>query len=90
MQTHLTAHFILGIHVTDRAHHVAKLQQTLTRFGGIIRTRLGLHEVSSDRCAPNGLILLELATDAAGAKALAAALQRIRGVEVKLMVFRHG
>lgn len=82
-------HIILGVHVTDRVRHAGGVQQALTAFGGHIKTRLGLHEADEATCSPNGLILLEWAGSAAEAARLAARLRRIRGVEVKQMVFNH-
>lgn len=85
----LNKHIILGVHITDRLHHVETVQQLLTEYGCSIRTRLGLHEADKGFCSPNGLLLLEMTDDLKNADALAAKLNAVEGVEVKKMVFEH-
>ena len=75
---------ILGVHVAQRTKHTAKVQKILTDHGCSIRTRVGLHEAADNVCSPNGLILLEVVSEAAG---LAKALAAVPGVTVKKMVF---
>ena len=75
---------ILGVHVAQRTKHTAKVQKILSDYGCSIRTRVGLHEASEGVCSPNGLILLEVVSEAA---ALAKALAAVPGVTVKKMVF---
>ncbi|MBN1817604.1 MAG: hypothetical protein JW828_09590 [Sedimentisphaerales bacterium] len=82
-------HIILGVHITDRIHHVDPVQHLLTEYGCSIKTRLGLHEADAAFCSPNGLILLEMVDDAARADELAGRLNAIEGVEVKKMTFDH-
>ena len=85
----LKSHIILGVHITDRIHHVDSVQHLLTEYGCSIRTRLGLHEADKGFCSANGLLLLEMTDDVKNADALAAKLNAIEGVEVKTMVFDH-
>lgn len=85
----LRSHIILGVHITDRIHHVDSVQHLLTEYGCSIRTWLGLHEADKGFCSTNGLLLLEMTDDAKNADALAAKLNAIEGVEVKTMVFDH-
>lgn len=85
----MTKHIIVGIHITDRLTHAASVQEVFTRFGGLIKTRLGLHEVGTRASSPNGLVLLELLDRAADVKRFLAAMRKIDGVEVKTMVFDH-
>ena len=82
-------HIIVGVHITDRLHHAARLQEVLTQFGCLIKTRLGLHETGSDICSPNGLLILELIDQEAEAAKCINAISAIEGVEVKQMVFDH-
>jgi hypothetical protein len=82
-------HIVLGIHITDRLRRAEDVQRVLTEHGRLIRTRLGLHETDRRAGSPNGLLLLELVDDPAGAAALARSLRRIRGIAVKSMVFGH-
>ena len=77
---------ILGVHVAQRTQHTAKVQKILSDYGCSIRTRIGLHEAGGGFCSPNGLILLEVVSQAS---ALAAALAKVPGVSVKKMVFEE-
>ncbi len=85
----LKQHIILGVHITDRVHHVHSVQDILTQYGCSIRTRLGLHEADKGYCSPNGLLILEMTDDLSTAQDLASKLNAIEGVEVKTMVFGH-
>jgi hypothetical protein len=85
----LKQHIILGVHITDRVHHVHPVQDILTQYGCSIRTRLGLHEADKGYCSPNGLLILEMTDDLPTAQELASKLNAIEGVEVKTMVFGH-
>ena len=82
-------HIILGVHITDRAIHVPKVQDLFTEYGCSIRTRLGLHEASDRSCSPNGLILLEMAGPEGPVEELIRKLKAIEGVDVQKMVFEH-
>jgi len=82
-------HVIVGIHITDRVHHVAQVQSILTEYGCSIRTRLGLHEAGSDYCSPNGLLLLEMIGETKASEAMMAKLHKVEGVEVQKMIFTH-
>lgn len=75
---------ILGVHVAQRTKHTARVQKILTQYGCSIRTRVGLHEAAEGICSPNGLILLEVVSQAAR---LSAALAQVPGVTVRKMVF---
>lgn len=86
----MAKHIILGVHITDRLEHALPVQQVLTEFGGIIKTRLGLHELPKGGCSTkNGLLLLELAATEAKAAAMVKKLAAIKGIEVQKMVFAH-
>lgn len=77
---------ILGIRLDNRTQTAIEFQKTLTHFGCIIKTRLGLHDVSENVCAPNGLILLEV-IDNEEAKEFESELRKIDGIEIQSMVF---
>lgn len=85
----LKQHIILGVHITDRVHHVRHVQEILTEYGCSIRTRLGLHEADKGFCSPNGLLILEMTDDLPTAQDLANKLNAIEGIEVQTMVFGH-
>ena len=83
------AHYIVGVHVTNRAQNVPEVQKVLTEFGCAIRTRLGLHEVQEDSCSPNGMLILDLVCDDETCRQMMAKLGAIAGLDVQRMVFTH-
>lgn len=79
---------ILGIQVGDREHEAAKVQELLTKHGCIIKTRLGLHEASTNACSSKGLIVLEFLPDAeAEINLIESELSSLESVIVRKMVF---
>jgi hypothetical protein len=82
-------HLICGIHITERMEHALQVQQVLTEFGGNIKTRLGLHEISDAGGGPNGLVLIEFVGDEGRFDEFVHKVNKVVGVEVKKMVFDH-
>lgn len=82
-------HIVLGIHISDRVHHVPGVQTVLTEYGCSIKTRIGLHTVNEDFCSPNGLILLEMAGPEQPTFEMVEKLKAIEGVDVQQMIFEH-
>jgi hypothetical protein len=78
---------ILGIMVYDRIKEAGRTQEVLTRFSASIRTRLGFHELSREKCSRIGTILLVLQGDPAQWDLLESNLTQIGGIEVKTMEF---
>ena len=78
---------ILGILIPDRVKDAVKIQQALTKYGCSIKTRLGLHEASSETCARNGLIILELTGKKEEWDALEKELTAVEGVKIQKMSF---
>ncbi|MFA5038702.1 MAG: hypothetical protein WC732_03370 [Candidatus Omnitrophota bacterium] len=74
---------IMIIHMHQRRESAPKVQETLTDFGCIIKTRLGVHDGVLDKCSDEGLILLELVGPAAQTQSLEARLQALPGVKTK-------
>ncbi len=79
---------ILGILVYDRIKEAGRTQEVLTRYGSIIRTRLGFHELSREVCSRIGTILLVLQGDPALWDKLQQELSEIGGIEVQILQFR--
>lgn len=77
---------ILGIRLDNRANTAMEFQKILTAYGCIIKTRLGLHDVSENKCAPNGLIVLEV-LDGDEAMLFEQELLKIEGLELQKMKF---
>jgi hypothetical protein len=82
------SHVVLAVHVTDRMKKVPLVQKTLSQFGDVIRTRVGLHEVSKEYSAPGGILLLDVVIESK-ARELQKALDKIAGIETRLVVFKH-
>jgi hypothetical protein len=78
---------VLGLLVTNRVENAPQVQEVLTQCGCSIKTRIGLHEVSENLCAPGGLILLELFGDETAYTEVEEKLKVIKGLQVQKMCF---
>lgn len=88
MATKKETHTVLAVHVTNRVKEVPLVQKSLSEFGDVIRTRLGLHEVGKNYSSPQGVLLLDIVGEPK-ARQLQKSLNKIKGIETKLVVFRH-
>ena len=77
---------ILGIRLDNRVNNAIEFQKVLTNYGCIIKTRLGLHEASDNKCAPGGLILLEVIDDEQALE-FEKELVELEGLEIQAMKF---
>jgi hypothetical protein len=80
---------IIGLLITDRIKEAGRTQEVLTRHANIIKSRLGFHEVSEDKCSRVGFIVLQVIGTANDFELFFDELDSIRGVEVKQMVFHY-
>lgn len=78
---------ILGVKVSGRSQNVNKIQQLLTTYGSVIKTRLGLHDITEDPENPFGLVLLDLEGDAVELSRFEAELLNIPDIEIQKMYF---
>ena len=78
---------ILRSGITNRLTKAPEVQKLFTQYGCNIKTRLGLHEVSENACAPSGLVLLEMFGKEEDILSLEKALKAIDGIQVQKMVF---
>ena len=78
---------ILGILVKNRQKNSIKVQDTFTKFGCSIRTRLGINVSRDYKVDDAGLILLELTGEVKEMEKLENELKKLEGVEVNKMVF---
>lgn len=74
---------IMAILINKRSEAAPKVQEILTRFGCIIRVRLGVHEV--DACSEEGLVLLQLCGSPEDKEQLVNELKQLKLVRVKKM-----
>lgn len=51
---------VLLIMIGKRKEEAVKVQQILTAWGCIIKTRLGIHDGVLENCSDSGLLILEL------------------------------
>lgn len=77
---------IIGIKVNNRLESAIAVQEILTRYGCIIKTRLGLHEEINGHCSSKGLIILEILNDVA-AEDIANDLCDVEEIEIQQMRF---
>ncbi len=56
---------VVVMSLARRSTGAVALQGVLTRWGCIIKTRLGIHDGVANACTDNGLIILELVASAA-------------------------
>ncbi|MDR0724362.1 MAG: hypothetical protein LBF23_04165 [Endomicrobium sp.] len=76
---------ILILSVEQRKACAVKIQETLTNSGCQIKTRLGIHDSSTQACSQKGLIILELIAETTEIDNLVLQLQKIDGVKVKFV-----
>jgi hypothetical protein len=79
---------ILGVMINDPAKGADKIQSILTKYGCVIRTRLGMHDMDEEYASDTGLMLLELIGDMHECLRLENELLALDGLEVQKMVFR--
>jgi hypothetical protein len=80
---------IIGIGLKNRLQDANKLQSIFTKYGYLIRTRLGLHHFKEQHSADEGVLILELEGDAGECLAFENELLEIEGLEVQKMVFKY-
>jgi hypothetical protein len=81
----MSCYYIIGVRMDNRVGNALKFQETLTKNGCLVKTRLGLHEVSADACANDGLIVLQPCGDKAEVERLTAELNGLPGVTARLI-----
>jgi hypothetical protein len=81
---------VIGIKITDRIKESGLVQRTLSKYGSIISTRLGFHELSSELCSREGFMIIHLAGLPDDCEELAEKLKKTEGITVREMVFSHG
>lgn len=51
---------IIGISIDNRTNDSIKLQEILTKYGCLIKTRIGLHDMGEYKCLNYGIVLIEV------------------------------
>jgi transposase len=76
---------VMGITINLRTAHAPSVQEILTKYGCIIKTRLGLHETDDITCSEQGILLLQLKGNEEEIENLKNELLKIDGVNVNTM-----
>jgi metal-responsive CopG/Arc/MetJ family transcriptional regulator len=74
----------MAIVVNYRSEKAHKLQSILTKYGCLIKVRLGLHE-TADVCSEDGLIVLQLSGEKVEIQNLQSELNSIEGITANNM-----
>jgi metal-responsive CopG/Arc/MetJ family transcriptional regulator len=80
----MASYTIMAVLVNYRSRYAGEIQQILTRYGCLIKVRLGLHE-AGNVCSENGLIILQLDGEKGEIIAFHDELNGIEGVTAKIM-----
>ncbi len=78
---------IVVIKIADRIKEAGLVQKTLSDYNEIIKTRFGFHELSTEVCNRQALIILELAGELEQEKKLVSELNQIGGIKTEVMNF---
>lgn len=78
---------VIGIRVVDRIKETGFTQEILSKYSGLITTRLGFHELNEGICSREGFILLHMKGDPGEWEEMEKELSSIGGIEVLEMDF---
>jgi hypothetical protein len=78
---------ILAIKIVDRIKEAGLTQEVLSKHAGIITTRLGFHELTTEVCSREAYIILHLSGNEPDSVSLKSDLKAIGGIEIREMVF---
>jgi len=76
---------ILLVLIGNRKEEAVKVQQILTGWGCLIKTRLGIHDGVLDNCSDSGLLILELVGSDEQNREIARKLSFLHGVSSRLV-----
>ncbi len=77
--------YVLLILVDKREEAAVNMQKTLTAWGCLIKTRLGIHDGVMSNCSQSGLIMCELVGSEENRMELTRKLNLIKGVKAELV-----
>lgn len=78
---------VIGLLIRDRIKEAGRLQSTLSNHAGLIRSRLGFHELNENTCSRTGIVLLTLSGDDSSWVEFEKEIKAIEGVEMQSMSF---
>lgn len=80
---------VVGIRIMDRIKEAGRTQQVLSKHASVIQSRLGFHEVTEAVCSRVGLVVLYLRDSGSRWEDLKNDLDKIGGIQVKIMTFNR-
>ncbi len=78
---------LMGIVIRKREENAVKVQEILTKYGCMIKVRLGLHEVDNS-CSEEGFIVLQLCGGNDEINRLRNELNLIEGVSAEVVTIK--
>lgn len=80
----MSTYNIMAVTVNYRSQKASSIQNIFTRYGCLIKVRLGLHE-AGDVCSEVGLIILQLTGDKEEIEAFKNDLNAVEGIKADTM-----
>ena len=81
----MSYYYVIGVRMDTRTSNASQFQKVLTENGCKIKARLGLHEVSEDLCATDGVIVLQPYGEKEEVEQLVKELNALDGIKAKLI-----
>ena len=78
---------IIGIKIDKNVQDVIKIQEILSDYGNVIKTRLGINHLENDDTGLRGIIILELFGDKSEIKKMKKELKKINNIKIGKLVF---
>lgn len=78
---------IIGLLIRDRIKEAGRLQNILSSHSGLIKSRLGFHELNENTCSRSGVVLLTLSGDESSWSEFEQEIMELEGVEMQSMSF---
>jgi hypothetical protein len=78
---------IAAVKINGRIAQAPLVQEILTKYGCNIKTRIGFHEVSEDKCSMDGVLVVELIGKQTEIQDMFEELNKLDGVTPKIIEF---
>lgn len=78
---------IMAIKMEERVAKAPNLQEILTEYGCIIKTRVGFHETDEEKCSREGIIILHLYGEKKEFQELYEKIKKLDGATPKFIEF---
>lgn len=76
---------IMALTIEPRSKHAPNVQEILTKYGCIIKMRIGMHETGENDCSQRGLIVLHICAKKDQIEEFNQELLSIEGVKTNYM-----